>query len=775
MRMYLRNHKTDGSNVNNYIYLYANKDGTTSYAVSNASAFRSAISAPSTTGSGASGTWGISVTGNAATATCVIHPDASVSYIAGAKGSSAAVYAKKTYNANHWYPAVALETKGGGAWQIGNYDDETLEFRYATKANRDSDNNETSEIYMQNGDTGRVMTNGNYSTWVVPKTGGTFSGNVFIVTDSGDHYFEVKSNATGVRLELDNSGSTNHGLWSSGYWNGSAYTASSSWMIYRNASGTTIVNGNCTGSAGSVAWANTGHPSTFPPSSHTHNINDIKWPASHNLVCSGANTEWSIDMASDATGSYWHVWSGVNSATVLSCYNSTRYVYVPVHLAVGGYDNTSYGLSASSICSNGTLHGNAAITAGTYVYAASYLQAETCVYVGAGQPINMKYNNTWYNVLVNYNNGNTGVNAAGGGVYLGYSNSTLIDFMNGKGSIDSSGNMRVNGSFQIGTNTTAYHWTAGSGSSYAWWDLRNSSNAMIQNIVGYSDRFQISRLHVASSQDVTTSSSTGGLIIGSYTGANIGIDDNEIMARSGSGATTLYVNSEGGLVYIGSGGLQVNGQIKASTAVLCGDIELYPGATNAGHGGFIDFHFNNSSADFTSRIIEWSSGTLTVYTNLTATKVYNAVWNDFAEFRESDVQESGRVLVSNGSGKLVLSTERLQPAAHIISDTFGCSVGQSDTAQTPMGVAGRVLAYPYQDRNNYKVGDAVCAAPNGTIDIMTREEIIQYPDRIIGIVDEIPNYERWSQVSTQYDGNGKYGGCHKAEVEVKGRIWVYVK
>jgi len=31
------------------------------------------------------------------------------------------------------------------------------------------------------------------------------------------------------------------------------------------------------------------------------------------------------------------------------------------------------------------------------------------------------------------------------------------------------------------------------------------------------------------------------------------------MARSGSGATTLYVNSEGGLVYIGSGGLQVNG------------------------------------------------------------------------------------------------------------------------------------------------------------------------------------------------------------------------
>ena len=64
-RIYLRNYKTDGTNVNNYIYLYANKDGTTSYAVANAAAFRSAISAPSTTGSGASGSWDISVTGSA--------------------------------------------------------------------------------------------------------------------------------------------------------------------------------------------------------------------------------------------------------------------------------------------------------------------------------------------------------------------------------------------------------------------------------------------------------------------------------------------------------------------------------------------------------------------------------------------------------------------------------------------------------------------------------------------------------------------------------------
>lgn len=63
-----------------------------------------------------------------------------VSYIVGAKGD-AALYCPKTYNAAAWYPAVCLETKGGGSWQIGNYNDETLQFVYATKANRDSSTN----------------------------------------------------------------------------------------------------------------------------------------------------------------------------------------------------------------------------------------------------------------------------------------------------------------------------------------------------------------------------------------------------------------------------------------------------------------------------------------------------------------------------------------------------------------------------------------------------------------------------------------------------------
>lgn len=124
---------------------------------------------------------------------------------------------------------------------------------------------------------------------------------------------------------------------------------------------------------------------------------------------------------------------------------------------------------------------------------------------------------------------------------------------------------------------------------------------------------------------------------------------------------------------------------------------------------------------------------------------------------------------------MVLCDRRLVAGAKIISDTFGCSVGESDSAKTPLGVAGRVLVYTYQNRDNYKVGDAVCAAPNGTVDIMTREEIKEYPDRIIGIVDEIPIYKRWEQYRTCKNENNESVSNKVSDIEVKGRIWIYVK
>ena len=151
-------------------------------------------------------------------------------------------------------------------------------------------------------------------------------------------------------------------------------------------------------------------------------------------------------------------------------------------------------------------------------------------------------------------------------------------------------------------------------------------------------------------------------------------------------------------------------------------------------------------------------------------RAYNAVWNDYAEFRIAESEEPGYVVIPSNDGIARLTTERLQSGGRIISDTYGHAVGQSDQAKTPIGLAGRVLAYPYRDKSEYKIGDAVCSAPGGMVDIMTREEIMTYPDRIVGIVNEIPDYEVWEQTfSEQSDSQTAQ------KIEVKGRIWIDIR
>lgn len=139
-------------------------------------------------------------------------------------------------------------------------------------------------------------------------------------------------------------------------------------------------------------------------------------------------------------------------------------------------------------------------------------------------------------------------------------------------------------------------------------------------------------------------------------------------------------------------------------------------------------------------------------------RVYGAIWNDFAEFRKSNENEAGRVVCETENG-LCRSYKRLQPGAEIISDTFGFAIGETNECQTPVAVAGRVLAYPYEDWWTFELGEPVCAGPNGTVSKMTRREVRKYPDRIIGTVSELPLYEFWGE----------------NKIPVNGRIWIRVR
>lgn len=139
---------------------------------------------------------------------------------------------------------------------------------------------------------------------------------------------------------------------------------------------------------------------------------------------------------------------------------------------------------------------------------------------------------------------------------------------------------------------------------------------------------------------------------------------------------------------------------------------------------------------------------------------YGAVWNDYAEFRgQKEEIEPGYCVTSNRDGKVSKTTKRMQYCEGIVSDTFGFSIGETDECKTPLAVSGRVLAYYSGDIQDYEIGDVVCANADGKITKMTREEIRDYPDRIVGTVSEIPSYDTWG------DGN----------VPTAGRIWIKVK
>ena len=141
-----------------------------------------------------------------------------------------------------------------------------------------------------------------------------------------------------------------------------------------------------------------------------------------------------------------------------------------------------------------------------------------------------------------------------------------------------------------------------------------------------------------------------------------------------------------------------------------------------------------------------------------ANSVYGAVWNDYAEYRQANTTEPGYVVAEVGDDTLAKTTERMKPACSIISDTFGFAIGETKECKTPLAQAGRVLAYPYEDRNSYKPGDAVCSAPDGKVSKMTQEEKINHPECIIGYVSCVPEYETWGEKDTK----------------VNDRIWIKV-
>lgn len=717
--------------------------------------------------SGSSG----SCTGNAATATCVIHPDAAVSYIAGAKGTSAALYAKKTYNADHWYPAVALETKGGGAWQIGNYNDETLEFQYATKANRDSNNNSTSEIYMQQGDKGRVVTSENYTNWTVTKTGDGASGKWSInITGHADGDLALTGGTVTGNINLQDNGVD-------------------------------------------AKQANNGVSSTHYPT--TFNILD-----KNGLII--ARQEAVVEKDGDIQ-SYWYVRNYKTDGTMVAQKGITMIMNKAGTMTYSVSDAANFrsaiGAGTSSLAI-GTTSTTAA--AGNHNHDSIYAKLSGATFTGdvwVKKASGTCYcgdhrSDTGLQVCVHINSGSTNHGIYSNGYYSGsaFTSSGLwLIYRNSTGVVTVNGNCTGSSGSCTGNAATATCATR-TGVSVGWHKGRDAVVAKTTTINSYSPTISVKTTNGSWEIGSYNHNDYKDKLIFSYvTDANYNSNTNTHVdftittdgyfsgSCASSAACTGNAKNVTGTVAIDHGGTGKTTAAEAWTALGGGasgkHADSYFSLSNHTHTSF----GNLSTDDITIKagkgltLTYWggtygTSGTCliwycgasatqtgykssTVYIgstgncNLLANKVYNAVWNDYAECREVEINEPGYCVTETSNGKMIKTNKRLQAGCKITSDTYGTCMGETATAKTPIAVAGRVLAYPYRSRDEYTLGVAVCSAPGGTVDIMTRNEIMMYPERIVGTVSEIPSYEIWH--GGNQDGN--------SDINVNGRIWIYVR
>ena len=518
-----------------------------------------------------------------------------------------------------------------------------------------------------------------------------------------------------------------------------------------------------------------------------------------------------------------------NSSTQDNYFNFGSRIYTP-SISVG-YTNTSYALSANTAIINSWIRTkgstgwyNQDYEGGWYMADANWIRSYNSKPVLISIGTNNAYGISGHRLALGLEgSSHVSLMMRGGDVMYGFCVNNNGNWYFGKRTSKSMTSTTGDSYIYYGHDTliapSVDNSVALGGSSNRWKECRavNFYGALTGNVTGNCSGSAGSLSGGLTTNDVTTHGNLKVTTLkGSYYGINLGGNAGGMTIMSKNASSQGLYNQTNGqwILYYDAASTSKSICIGGSTITVTGGISLYKNTKVTGtlevtstitgtlsgtatYANYLNIVATNeirfggkpSSAKTLIYAHKWADGTSSALINghefrngngaladIKGAKVYNAVWNDFAEYRESDITEPGRVLISNGKGQMILCNKRLVAGAKVISDTFGCSVGQSDKAKTPLGVAGRVLVYTYQNRNNFKVGDAVCAAPNGTVDIMTREEIINYPDRIIGIVDEIPEYEIWDSVLTnKNEATGEIGGQNHTSIPVNGRIWIYVR
>ena len=198
----------------------------------------------------------------------------------------------------------------------------------------------------------------------------------------------------------------------------------------------------------------------------------------------------------------------------------------------------------------------------------------------------------------------------------------------------------------------------------------------------------------------------------------------------------------------GSGNTITSYYTTISTAQTISGAKTFSGATKV-------TNTTASSSTTTGALIV--SGGIGCAGSIYGAKVYGAVYNDYAETRLSfDNIQPGFLAMEAEDDKVKLCNRDMSPIAMPVSDTFGFCIGEGNT---PIAQAGRVLLYVSPQSEQLEVGDVVCSSADGMIRKMSKQEKIENPECIIGVVGSIPTYKTWGTEN----------------VEVNGRIWINLK
>lgn len=132
------------------------------------------------------------------------------------------------------------------------------------------------------------------------------------------------------------------------------------------------------------------------------------------------------------------------------------------------------------------------------------------------------------------------------------------------------------------------------------------------------------------------------------------------------------------------------------------------------------------------------------------TRVYNAVFNDIADFIElapgSEV-EYGYCYYQTKEGLCKCNTRAQMGVVGLASDTYGYGLGiNEDKRQVPIAIAGWVLAYVDKE---YPIGTALINNENGILTMVLKEERLMFEERIVATymrVDEKGSDRHWVKV-----------------------------